>query len=394
MRIALLSALENLADGRPRALVPLGGRPIIAWQIDLAKTLGCEKLLCLVEGGGETSEEVERHARAAGLEIDFIGGPRHLLGKITADQDLLVIADGLLFDPEIACEHFAERRGVASISDYPGVEKGFERIDPEHAWAGLLVARGSIGEQLSDMPADGDTVSLLLRMALQSGTRLVPVDELHLNTGEVLLVRSPNDLVEREKALLDNSAAKASWAGPGEKLGSLLARSLAPDYLENGPAIALGIGGASLAGGLILSWYGLLVASLAVIGLGSLAISLSQALRHLRSRLSGSPFSRRFAMAINAIVDLVIVAALALPQLPKPILDAVFEPVLLVGLWRLAARLGPKPMRPFWRDRMSLALILLGFASVGVLSTALPAMILILLFFLLISEGYARLTQV
>ncbi len=393
MRIGLLSTLANVADGRPRALVPLGGRPLIAWQMDLAKALGCDKLLCLAEGGDDTSTEVENQAELAGLPLEFLGGPRHLPSKITADQDLVVIADGLVMDPELAREHFLDRRGVAAVADYPGVEKGFERIDPELAWAGLLVARGSIGEQLSDMPADGDTVSLLLRMALQSGARVVRLDELHLSTGEILLARAPSDLADREKSLLDNSAAKVSWAGLCEKLASRFARALSPEYLPRGPELAIGLGALMLVAALVSSWCGMLALALAVLAIGGFGISVSQALRHLRTRLHGGLLNRKLSMSINALVDAAIIGTLAIAGFSQSWIDAVFEPILLVGLWRLAARLAPAPMRPFWRDRTSLAIILLMIASFGALPAALPFMILFLLFFALISEGYARLTQ-
>lgn len=393
MRIALLSTLDNVSDGSPRALLPLGGRPLIAWQIDLAKALGCEKLLCLAEGGDETAERVRKEAAKAGLEIELLGGPRHLLGKITADQDLVVIADGLLMDPELARVHFADRRGVGAISDYPGVEKGFERIDPELAWAGILVARGSVGEQLSQMPADGDTISLLLRMALQSGTRVIRIDELHLGTGELLLARSSSDLADRERSLLDNSTAKVSWAGVGEKLASRLARRLAPEQLDRGPGLALGAGLVLLCGALGAAWNEWPISALAALALGAFIISLSQALRHLRTRLHGQLTNQRLSMVINGLVDTFIIAALAIIDMPDAIIDVMFEPILLVGLWRLSAALAPPAFKPFWRDRTSLALVLLGLASFGLLSTATPVIILLLLCFALFSEASARLTR-
>lgn len=393
MRIALLSTLARTKDGTPRALMTLGGRPLIAWQMDLARALDCEKLLCLAEGDEVTTDAVVKHAKLAGFEIEFLGGPRHLLGKVTAEQDIVVLTDGLLVDPELARSHFAQRRGVATVSDYPGVEKGFERIDPERAWAGILVARGSVTEQLAQMPADGDTLSLLLRLALQAGTRIVDIDELHLGTGEILLARAPGDVADREKSLLDNSSGHLTWVGPGEKLASRVARRLAPDHFAKGPGIALAAGFALLAGGMFASWFEALLGGLVLIALGSFSVSLSQSLRFLRGKVHGRLINRRFAMIINALMDISIIGALALSGGSVPNLSAVFEPVLLVGLWRLAAPLSPTPARPFWRDRTCLTLILSALAGFGVLEQALAPLIILLLVYALISEASMRLTR-
>ncbi len=394
MRIALLSTLARIADGSPRALIALGGRPLIAWQMDLAKALNCERILCLSEGEEETTAMVEQEAAQAGLEIDFLGGPRHLLGKVTADQDIVVIGDGLLMDPALALRHFAERRGVATVPDYPGVEKGFERIDPERAWGGIIVARGSVGEQLADMPADGDTISLLLRMALQAGTPVVEIDQLHLTTGEILLARSDGDLAERERSLLDNSASHISWVGPGERLASMTARRLAPQNLNNGPMIAL-ISGLLLFGvGSAASLYNYLPLALILVALGSFCVSVAQALRTMKARLHGKLIKRQLSIGINAITDISIISVLAVQNWPAPVLNAVFEPALLVGLWRLAAPLSPDKIAQFWRDRTSFAVILALLAGISVIPAQFPLIILLLLVFVLISEASKRLTLV
>ncbi|WP_394727774.1 hypothetical protein [Altererythrobacter sp. GH1-8] len=394
MRIALLSTLASIADGSSRAFLPLGGRPLIAWQIDLAKALGCKRLLCLGDGDDDARRCVEREAAKAGLDVEFLGGPRHLLGKITADQDIVVIADGLLLDPQLARQHFAERRGVAAIPDYPGVEKGFERIDPERAWAGLLVVRGSVAEQLSQMPADADTMSLLLRLALQGGTRIVELDELHLGSGELLLARGAEDLSDRERTLLDNSASHLSWAGPAEKIAGRVARGLAPDQLRNGPAVALAAGLVLMTIAVGASLNGWLTAALAVLAASSFSISVSQALRLLRAKLLGRLPNRRISMVLSALVDTAIIVSLVASELPAPLLKALLEPAMLVGLWRLLASLSPPNLRPFWRDRTVFALILAVLAGLGILPQVLPALLLILLSFALVSEASARLTRV
>lgn len=393
MRIALLSTLERVADGSRRALMSLGGRALIAWQMDLAKALDCERLLVLSEGDTAIQAKVDELAQSAGMDIEYIGGPRHLLGKVTADQDILVLADGLLVDPELALASLGKGRAVATLPDYPAVEHGFERIDPQYAWAGLLLMKGQAAEQLAEMPADGDTVSLLLRLALQHGTRRIELDEMHLGTGEILLARTPENLEIREKSLLDHSRSKTNWQAPGEAVAAHIARALAPDALARGPHFSLGLGIALMSGALIASYFDNLLPGFVLLALGVFAIAISQALRYLRARLHGQLANRRLSMFINAMVDASFVMALAFASGETSLIGAIFVPAMLIGLWRMAAALSAPGIRPFWRDRTVLAVVLLLLVSFLDLGLALPVICLALLGFCLISEASARLTR-
>ena len=86
-----------------------------------------------------------------------------LVSLFTADQELFVIADGLVVEPDLAEDVLSGRQAVVTIpspsslaTDYP---EDFERIDADRAWAGLARIRGNLVVRLADLPGDGDVTS-------------------------------------------------------------------------------------------------------------------------------------------------------------------------------------------------------------------------------------------
>ncbi|MFZ9395919.1 MAG: hypothetical protein ACO25F_07665 [Erythrobacter sp.] len=393
MRTALLSALETTEDGRLRAFERLGGRSLLAWQADLAKDLGCVRILCLCERDSDPLDDVRREAEQAGMEFRRISDPIALIGQLSADQDLVVLADGLVADRAQAVAALDDRRGVLTFSDETGIAAGFERIDAEHAWAGILVGRAQIAERLAELPPDSDMVSALLRLALQAGTRLVPIDDDLLTTGDWLLVRQADALAAREAVLLDRSVEQAFWRAPGTALSRRLARRLAPDAIERGPAIALALGGLAMSGAIALAAYAEPVAALGAFLLGVLVLGTGEALAALGARLRGIGERPGRSRIRRALVDLALLAVLALPRnAPEP-LERLFLPVLLLGLLRLAASLAPPQWRASWNDRTPLVLVLLLAGWFDALQPSLALLCLTALGFCLYSRRDLQITQ-
>lgn len=393
MRTALLSALELTQEGQPRAFERLGGRSLLEWQVDLAKELGCSRILCLCEHDIDPLDDARRAAERLGLEFHLVPGPLQLVGQLTADQELLVIADGLVADRGLLVARLGEGRGILTLPDEAGIAAGFERIDADHAWGGVLVARARIAERLAELPPDSDAVSALLRLALQSGTRLVPLSAEVLESGDWLLVRNPQALSQREAVLLDRSVEQAFWRAPGIALSRRLARWLAPDWLERGPAAASALGVASLLGAIGLATIERPAAALGCFVLGNLALATRDALVTLKSRLRGIGAAPGHGRITGVLIDLALVAVLALPLERADALERLFLPLMLMGLVRLAAILAPTAWRASWSDRSLLALILLGAAWLGVLDRSLAALSLVTLAYCLFFRRDSQITQ-
>ena len=67
--------LGDAAAGRPKSLVPVGGRPLLAWQIGRLRNAGVERVIVSCLGGQE--EEFER-ALGLGVELACAGEPERL----------------------------------------------------------------------------------------------------------------------------------------------------------------------------------------------------------------------------------------------------------------------------------------------------------------------------
>lgn len=204
MRIGLIAALRHSEEGALRAALPLAGRSVIAWQAALLQALGVERVLCLAETPGGTVLELQHMLEGQGVQFHALRGPAAIPALVRAEDDLVILADGLVPDPAVvrALTGAGEggealQRMVATIpADHPlaaAHPEDFERIDAQRHWGGVLVMRGAPAQRLADFPADADAVSLLLRLALQAGT---PSCEL-----------SPRELVPETWLLADSDAA-------------------------------------------------------------------------------------------------------------------------------------------------------------------------------------------
>lgn len=392
MRTALLSTLELTQGGRPRAFQRLGGRFLLSWQVDLARDLGCSRIVCLADGESEQLDEVREQVEGFGLDFQMVRGPLPLVGLLTADQELVVIADGLVADRELVRELMGQGRGVVALPDDVGIEAGFERIDASHAWGGIIVTRANIAQQLADMPPDSDTISLLLRLALQAGTRLIPLDEEALESGDWLLVRERAALAQREETLLDRSVEQVSWSAPGLALSRRLARALAPDGLERGGTIAMELGALGLVGAIASASYDYAFPAVASFLAGSFAFASGEALAGLKSRLRGTGGAASRARLLHNLLDLALLAVLTLPATAYNALERVFLPLMLIGLLRLAATLAPARGENAWRDRTSVAFVLLVSAWFGSLEQTMAALCVATLGFCLFFRRKSQIT--
>lgn len=392
MRTALLSTLERTQDGTPRAFLKLGGRPVLEWQAELAENMGCTRLVCLCDGPSPELIALQQQSEAKGVRLHLIRGPLQLVGLLSADDSIVVIADGLLPNSDLTVRLFGEGRGVATLPAEAGLAAGFERIDAANAWGGILVARANIAEKLADMPPDSDTVSLLLRLALQSGCRTVSLDTKWLHSGEWLLISESREIDAREKALLDEILPKPVWSGPGIGLAQLLARKLAPDKLIKGPVIGGLASAIAAVAAIAISMIGHPGYALIALAIASFSLATSGLLQSLRSGLFGGQFPVRAYEWGRIALDLALLAVLILPTNLSYLPEKGFLPLLAVGMLRVAEMSGLRRWSHFWHDRILITAILAAAAFVGILPQTLSGIVLIALIFLLFDRRRYPLT--
>jgi NDP-sugar pyrophosphorylase family protein len=68
--------LGDASQGRPKSLVPVGGRPLLAWQIGRLRAVGVDRVIVSCLAGQE--QEFERDLAGLGVEIVCAGEPERL----------------------------------------------------------------------------------------------------------------------------------------------------------------------------------------------------------------------------------------------------------------------------------------------------------------------------
>lgn len=389
MRVALLSALGERFGEPGIGLQPFAGRSILAIQVDAALALGCERIVCLAESASPEIAELQRQAEIANARFNAITAHRTLSGMVSANDEVLVLAPGLLVDGNWLVDRFSQRPGMAVLPIEIGLEHGFERIDRDRAWGGALLVRGDAVESLTALPPDGDAVAGLLRIALQRGVRAIPVPESSLDDGRWSLVRSTNHARRLETLWLGRHVPSPGFSEPGEVGGYALARLMSGKSRSQIWSAALGVMAILLAvGGGVAGWSGRvaggLLALIASAAVGSIAYHMHRFLR------AGKPegLTRTFPAIRNSILDIALVA-LSFGMQESREWYGVYVALVLVA----AMRLSEEATAPVWAlpfaDRvlvLSLAFIaaLSGFPVVGM------GVIALLLLFLRLVKPFTR----
>ncbi len=350
MRTALIAALRRTPSGALRGELSLAGRTVLARQVDWLRSIGCERIWCLCERVDGEVLRLQHEVEASGGSFQALRGFLHLPALARADDELVILADGLLPDPAIGAAVFTQAplptRFVAALpASSPLVAQhpdDFERIDAQQHWAGLLMMRGAPVQHLADFPPDADAISLLLRLALQAGTpcRALPGED--PAPAGWLLATDESALAAQEQALITRAAGMPDWRRPSLAIGRIAAQALAPQGLEKGPMIAAGAAAALHLGALGAAVWGAGTAALALTGIGAVAAALAGALGRMAGELLGR--DRRFLRLawLDMVVDVAAAAVLLIVLSPSGALAplAMLGPVL-VGLARLTPSAAP-----------------------------------------------------
>lgn len=380
MRIGLIAIGEAAEATAPGTLA---GRSLVRHQLDFALAQGCQKIIVHGHGASRDAIELRHAAEAAGAQFQIVRGVRDLPATVRGDDQLLVLAHGLLPDSVAAFDQLMEGYGVLVLPAEAGWSAGFERLDLAAAWGGAMVVPGRLVAQLDPLPEDTEPVAALLRIARQAGVPERPLAERELAEGRWQIVRNPEAVRAIEPAWLRRRLPPVSPYRPTAWLARALVRRFGSGWLnKRGATIAFPAATVVLlAGGLAFAWYGLSALAFAALVPAALAIEASEAF----ALLGGSIFGRKATrsplfLALRLIWDAALVA-IGILAIDGSRAHRLFTPVIVGGLLHAA----PPPPETGWRaladDRGLIAVVLaiaagLGFAEAGFM---LIALLLILL---------------
>ncbi|MEO7384155.1 MAG: hypothetical protein ABIU18_04390 [Novosphingobium sp.] len=368
----------------PRAFLRLGGATLAQHQLMVALAAGCERIACIARALTPEMVALQHEAERAGARFHMISGARALSGLVTANDELLVMGDGVVVAVPDALDSLGGTPAILVLPAESAVPQGFERIDLNHAAAGLMLLPGRLVERLNDLPADAEPVSALLRIGLQAGIAQRGVPALAISAGRWLLVRDEDAAHSAELEWMERHTI-GRGSTPGLALATLVVRSFGPALLHGGSggkalalaayvliAIAAGagwFGWSAIALGLCAPAW-LLHRSASIID----QIQIDALGRRPGLLASELPFSWLFDAVIAALL------ILATPYIPgEGLWQRMFAPLMLFGLLSLFSGVLPGRWTAWLADRMLLALLLCALALASLLGPGVPALAALLL---------------
>lgn len=390
MRLALLSALagppgtSGTSAGERPAFRRFAGKSVLAHQIDCAAHLGCERVLCLAAMFGPDLGAAKGYAERVGLRFDIVDSPIRLQASVAAQDEVVLIADGILPDQAMLIENLSGGSVVLAFPDEPALEQGFERLDATRAWSGALRTRGDTVARLADLPPDCDIASALLRLALQTGARVVELDPAPLIEGTWQRRVDRQSAQAKEWRWVTRQVRLASFAAPGralaERIGLRWARDAAGGRWRRAPhgiALAAGVSAALAA---LARWP--------VLGLGMLLLaSCALAVARIFDRiavLGAPPRKPGPGLAIaEALRDALFAALVSMQVMTVPGWLGLVLPAILVALLWLGEATGGPHTRTLFGDRILLIAAFIPLAYLGWNTAAVTALIVVALGWLL-----------
>ena len=368
MRIALLSTIQSAAapGNRPAAFREFAGSMLVERQLDLALAAGCTTIACMCENVGREILTLQHRAEKAGARFLAVRETRMLAGLAVADHEVLVIGQGVLPSDRIVLKRLPEPAVLAFPAE-PAVSAGYERIDLQYAWSGVMLVHGALIERLSELPPDADVPSALLRIALQAGTRLDELPATLVEAGDWQFDPDTHDLAEREQRWIRTHAAPAPFTAPGLAVAERIAVKIASDIIgrkgHRVPALAAVLAGCA---GIFSAWAGMPVVGL---GFGALAATLSAVAGMVDRLLSAGEIAidtGHWGRMADWMTDPLLAVLIAYASPEDTGWLRLFVPFVLFASLRLGRKVARQRWKPTYSDRISIALATVPAAFFGI----------------------------
>lgn len=386
------------AQPMPRAFLKVAGVPLARHQLGVVLALDCQRIICIARELSPELIALQHDAERAGAQFHVVSGPRALAGLVTANDEVIALADGLLVTAHDAGPLIEANPGVHVQPIETGLAAGFERIDLNYAAAGVIRIPGRLIERLNELPPDCDAASSLTRIALQAGVPIREIPAAMHEGGRWTLVRDEAAAHASESEWIRRQVGERRLQSLGHSLARLGVLNFGPALLHagSGPTIAALAVVATLLMALGAGWLGFTVAGLLLLAAGWVvvrAVGLLDRVEEQSRNARSHAFTRE--RVLGWCLDAVLVAVLAFGSAHpgRAWYEAAFAPLIVVGLLRLLHRVLDRRGAAWLEDRMTIAIALAITAAAGVLAIAVPvAALSLLLAGLLLTGGKPRLT--
>ena len=334
-------------------------------QLEFALALGCERVLCLGPSAHNECTTLAKSAKERGAKLRIMSEARQIVGHVHADDELLVLADGLLPEALEPFDCLDEGTGVLTLNADKGVSAGFERIDGSKAWAGAMMLPGHLAERLLELPTDVDPQPALLRIGLQAQIREKALSDELLSEGRWLMLQRQADVETLEPLWLSRMVPASKIFSPVRYSASLLLRHFGAQLSEHRDAIFYLLGGICAIFGLALiaSWFGFSTAAFAMLIPVPFMTALREGLVIIRQDGIGRSSTKEDALGTPVALALdAVLIAIMVQCLEGDLATRLFTPIMLIGLIFLSNH----KRQPAWVELLNdraIIIILLTIAS-------------------------------
>ena len=371
-----------------RGMLSIGGHCLLRHQLGLALALGCARIVVMAETLTGDLVALQHIAEAGGARFHVVGSARALAPLVAAEDELFVLADGLLATPEDALRLLGEGHCVLTLPIETGLPAGFERIDINNAYAGAMCLPGRLMAGLGELPADWNPGAALLRLAMQARIAQRPVRAASIDQGRWMLVRSEAEAHRAESGWVRVHIKADVVRSPGASIAMMAVLRFGPALLHAGTRPMV-IGLAALATALFgigAGWFGWSALGFGLLGLAWLIVQIAGLLTQVElSSLLARPGRLNSAGLALWGIDAALVTLCAwrsdLPAMARsPIGIGWFTPIVLLLVLRLAQGALPQRRWLWWlEDRLILAMLLAGACAFLPFDAVLQVGVLIVL---------------
>ncbi len=158
---------EGSDNATQSALIPVMGVPFIEFQISQLAKNGIKHVYLEIETLPGALVAMADRVKAKGISVEFVRSPAELEGKISSDQYLFILSDGVYVDDILLSEIIAQNSAFIVTLDGRDENAIFERIDLNSYWTGIAMLGANSVEAIASLPAEWSINSSLLRRALQ-----------------------------------------------------------------------------------------------------------------------------------------------------------------------------------------------------------------------------------
>ncbi|MHA6317398.1 hypothetical protein ACXYN8_07030 [Altererythrobacter sp. CAU 1778] len=381
MRIALLQTPSPVVADKKLLGLTLGQH-----QVRFACAAGCERIVVVAPKADAAAFALQETAEKGGARFDVIADVASLLGMVHTEDQVLVIASDLLPRAESVLGVLGQKPAILyHASDHAVHSADFERIDRDRHWSGAMVLPGRLIDRLGDLPRDTDIPSALLRIGLQGGVPVVPLELSDSRQEQWALIGAGEQLDELSQTMFRGGGAPA--AGLEQTIADAIMRRFGAQLLNRGwnagrfrvvTAVALLLA-------VMLAWFWSPVAGILLVGVASLLKAIAEQLQ----RAAGDNGATTASQALKWACDgaLFAVLALALFAFYYRWGQVWYLPLLLVGLIRVSEMVLVTQVRDWVTDRLSWALLLAVIVYGGWLEGGLQYLTAALVLLPLVSSG-------